>query len=442
MKIKFFNIALGVICSVFTFATKAQLWEVVGSIGFTQEGAYPTIVVDDLTGTPYMVDRGPGNAPKVFGFDGNGWNEVAGSGNASGLLFVKCLAVYNGELYLAYSDINAGYKATVKKYNGTNWELVGTAGFTSAAIQSMQIEVDNGIPYVAFSTNQGTTNTSVMKFDGVNWVYVGLPSFTAGGNDSEGFIVENGIPYLAFKDAAYNDKITVMKFNGLDWELMGSAGFTSGSPLYTVSLALNNGVPYIAYKDNSNGGHVTVMNFDGVNWNLVGNAGFSPNPGSFVNLTIYNGEPFVMYHAAKTNVMKFDGTSWVQVGNANFSAGGALYSGMTIFDDFAYVAYKDLSTEGGTVMMYDLRPLANLENNLILNQTILVYPTPSSGIVFIKSEIDVLNVEVIDLTGKVLKVNFDTDQGVIDASDLAPGTYFLILQTQQGTVKKELIITD
>ena len=115
-----------------------------------------------------MVDRGPGNAPKVFGFNGNTWNEVAGSSNASGFVFVKCLAVYNGELYLAYSDMNAGYKATVKKYNGTNWELVGTAGFTSTAIQSMQIEVENGIPYIAFSSNQGTIGTSVMKFDGSN----------------------------------------------------------------------------------------------------------------------------------------------------------------------------------------------------------------------------------------------------------------------------------
>lgn len=425
-----------------TLNTNAQQWEQLGPAGFTQEGAYPTIVIDDSTGTPYMVDRGPGNAPKVFEFNGVSWMEVGGSGNAYGLAYVKSLAIYEGELYLAYNDFDNGNRATVKKYNGTSWEVVGSAGFTSESIQSMQIQVDNGVPYIAFRMDAGSIGTSVMKFDGTSWVYVGAPIFTPGGHDSEGFVVDDGVPYLAFKDAAQGDKITAMKFNGTSWELIGQAGFTDGSPLYSTSLSVSEGVPYIAYRDGTNGGHITAMKFNGTVWELVGNAGFSPESGTFVRIEIYNGTPYVMYVGAKVNVMRFDGGIWEPVGNSNFSIGGALYSSMAIAHDFVYVSYKDLSTQGGTVMRYDLRPPVGLTDNLTLEENVHVYPIPAQGTVFVKADMEILQLTVVDLAGRKVTVNFNEVNGALDVQTLASGTYYVLVETSIGSVSKELILLD
>ena len=58
-------------------------------------------------------------------------------------------------------------------------------------------------------------------------------------------------------------------------------------------------------------------------WQPVGNSGFSDGRTFEESLFIYDGIPYLAYHAAELTVMKYTGSSWEPVGNPGFSTGDA-----------------------------------------------------------------------------------------------------------------------
>ena len=80
-------------------------------------------------------------------------------------------------------------------------------------------------------------------------------------------------------------------------------------------------------------------------------------------------------------------------------------------------------------------------DNYTLDNTVTVFPNPTSGVVQIKNEEwRIENVEVYDAYGKLLNVvNVNGNAAAIDMSDYAEGIYFLKVKTDNGMVTKRVV---
>ncbi len=90
----------------------------------------------------------------------------------------------------------------------------------------------------------------------------------------------------------------------------------------------------------------------------------------------------------------------------------------------------------GQVLIYDFLPTSTEESDS--NNSIKVYPNPTTGLVFIEGDLaDVQIISVINSLGQIVKTNFGGNQ--IDLSDLAKGMYFISVGTKDKTVVQSII---
>jgi hypothetical protein len=108
-----------------------------------------------------------GGFPYVYVYNGSSWYDLESSVIAPGGGGRPAIDVYDGKIYIAYTDSLASNKVTVKKYTGA-WTVVGTAGFTDYAASSygVSISIDQyGIPFVGYSNTGDGNKATVMKYE-------------------------------------------------------------------------------------------------------------------------------------------------------------------------------------------------------------------------------------------------------------------------------------
>ena len=66
-----------------------------------------------------------------------------------------------------------------------------------------------------------------------------------------------------------------------------------------------------------------------------------------------------------------------------------------------------------------------------------VYPNPTTGIINIQNAEGIKKASLTDVSGKVFNVTVVSN--AIDMSTLAPGVYFLTLQTETGTTTRKIV---
>lgn len=432
LKITVLILTIGSFSSAF-----CQVWEPVGSEGF-YPGNYPCLALDDITGDLFVAIQGDGFVPVVQKFENNNWFDVGYSGFASGSVYVRSLVVLDGLPYLAYSDANNGGKATVVKYDGTNWVIVGGTGFSQGAASAIQLVKFEDELYSSYLDVANGGNTTVKKFTGNTWETLGSVGFVDGGGDSQTLEIDAGIPYIAFKDESNSNKVSVMKFLDGSWQYVGNGGFSEGAALYHVGLRFINGAPYVAYRDSNQLGAASVMSFNGTNWEYVGDSGFTSDSASFVDLEVYNNQPYVVYQGAShTNVMRFNGIDWNHHGNNNFSQSTGVYSSLVINEEgTAYVAYKDFGFEGTiTVMSYNADPNSLVELDL-KDSIVSVFPNPAVGQIHIESSDLVKLVQIFSLDGKMV---YSGEETVIPV-DYLSGMYLLKVQTISSYTQHKVLV--
>ncbi|MFE6078519.1 S-layer homology domain-containing protein [Paenibacillus sp. NPDC057886] len=345
------------------YASTGEEWTLMGEAGFSAGEASAPKMALDQSGTPYVAytDLGAGFKATVMKYtEPNGWQLVGDRGlslgSASGITLVLDHA---GTPYIGYQDNGAGGKATVMKYSESDgWELVGEAGFTPDRANYPSLALDQaGNPYIAFKDGASGKASVMMYSEPTGWALVGTADFSPEVGSAVSLVLDRAdMPYLAFQDASYNT--TVMRFRANSWELVGQEGISSGYAT-SPSLALSpSGNPYVAFVNNAS--KVTVMTYQDVKaaWEEVGQSGFSPGTASSPSLAVDQaGTPFVVFkdgaNGNKATLMKYsEQYGWEFVGQAGFSAG--VVSTPSLALDQAgkpCVAYQDASSVSKATVM-------------------------------------------------------------------------------------------
>ena len=69
----------------------------------------------------------------------------------------------------------------------------------------------------------------------------------------------------------------------------------------------------------------------------------------------------------------------------------------------------------------------------------LVYPNPTSDLVYVKSPNKITSIVLIDLSGRSYAISYNTNSGLIDLSAIPNGMYLIRMKTTNGIVQKKLI---
>ncbi|HOD41231.1 MAG TPA: hypothetical protein PKL57_11800, partial [Candidatus Wallbacteria bacterium] len=148
-------------------------WVYVGSplfsAGFVE---FPSICV--FNGTPYVAYIDVANSRKatVMAFNGTSWTTVGTPGFSSPVTDTTATAitalemkVFNGKPFIAYSDVDKGGKISVMKFDGINWVYVGIPGFSSLPANTVSLDFYKKNIYVAYRDSAATWKATVMKYE-------------------------------------------------------------------------------------------------------------------------------------------------------------------------------------------------------------------------------------------------------------------------------------
>ena len=271
----------------------------------------------------------------------NSWSYMGGRGMSyydSGS-FISSLASDSTSMYAAYAEgtasIEHGGKLSVLKYNteevNGSWEIVGSEDFSSGHVIWTDMVIDNGIIYNAYIDN-GLGNSLVVKyFDGTEWENVenGVESVSGGEASEPAIAVLDGRIAVAYRDGTKSNKITVKEYAGSTWTLLGTEGFTSGVDTYSPDVEIYNNTVYLSVTERyTHYGVYSIVcqkyNEAAEEWESVGDNAII-GKGNFSSLTIYNGNPAVIYadfyadYKASVRAFNASANSWDYLGPKGYS---------------------------------------------------------------------------------------------------------------------------
>ncbi len=278
---------------------------------------------------------------------------------------------------------------------------------------------------------------------------------------SDGTIVAIASPY---SDANGEDSGQVRIFQNISgvWTKIGANINGEADDVLGSHISLSSdgniiamGVPFSNEKGN-NTGHVRVyQNISGV-WtqigsNIVGEAagdrsGYSlslSSDGSIVAIGAYQNDG---NGSNAGHVRMYENVSgvWTQIGSDIDGEAANNYSGYSVSlssngSIVAIGAYlnSDNGTNSGHTRLYDLT--AVLASDSFVQSNFLLYPNPSNGIVTIAlaNNLHLEKVSIYNQLGQLVKT---AATNVIHTIELAPGTYYIEVVTNQGKATKQLIV--
>lgn len=240
-------------------------WEHLGAKDFVvADNDFESFIVYD--GTPYLAWRS-----NIIKYDGERWIYLSNIGLPDAASHT-CIVIYEGEMYLAFSDSpkfdpyiqKKDYKGriTVMKFDGSKWEPIGDRGFSRVSggynlgASRMTLFIENGEFYVAYYDwnigvqYYGSAAVVVKKFNGKDWITLGNEDGSLSGS-IRSFYVYNGVPYLAYAprlwgDALAEDQTYVAKYEEGHWNLLGDTYYTKND--YGSSIFISNDKVYVAYR--------------------------------------------------------------------------------------------------------------------------------------------------------------------------------------------------
>lgn len=370
-----------------------------GSTGITNGIAtYSSLSVDKTGNVFYTNQLGyPGSGMEVRQFTGNSWNQLPLPTTLN--LNYHASAVSKNNILFTFAGHNSG---TVQRYNNGVWENVGTSGFSG---NSMFAEMVIGTNDKVYTCNVSGGNVKVFE-NNINagssdsWILTG-GSFVDQASGSEQYnsdiaIDGNNNLYVAYvSNSANGQKLNVKKFNGTVWEQMGSANFSNGKVQHIAIAVTTSGQTFVA-----------ASRFENDN---------------FLRNTIY----------------KFDSTNqqWTSLGGDYLSDGEAKYNDLVVdnINNYLVLTYSEGPVK---VRRFALSTLSVKDTDIKKN--IGFYPNPTKGIIYLRSQNSIKNINITNVLGQGQSFKFFKNQ--IDISNLSQGVYFVNIQLNTGQSLVEKVV--
>jgi len=416
-------------------------------------------------------------AQTQIGTDING--EAAG--NLSGLSvslssdgnIVAISAPYNNG-----SAVNSGHVRVYKNVSGV-WTQIGADIDGEAAgdqIDSISLSDDGSILAIGARANDGNGSNSghVRVYQNISnvWTQIGADIDGEAAGDQSGSISLSGDgsilaigAYANGGNGNFSGHVRVYQNISNVWTQIGAdidgeaAGDFSG---FSVSLSSDGSIVAIGARANdgngSNSGHVRVyQNISNV-WTQIGadiDGDASSDPSIF-NVSLSSdgnilaiGDPYnngSAVNSGHVRIYKNISGVWTQIGaDINGEAAGD-ESGFSVSlsSDGNILAIGEPGNDGngtspgrGRVRLFDLTAI--LDSDSFVQSNFLLFPNPSKGIVNISLEKN-LQLEKVSIYNQLGQLVKKAEGNVIYTTELAKGTYYVEVFTNQGKAIKKIIV--
>ena len=124
------------------------------------------------------------------------------------------------------------------------------------------------------------------------------------------------------------------------------------------------------------------------------------------------------------------GTTWTTIESANSFVSVSALNMVTVWGG----SFNTNIFSGG---VYKLSPLLATQENQVKNNTITIYPNPTTDILNIKTDEKIKSVNIVDMTGRLLDVKFSENK--VDVKDLESGAYIINVETAKGRSTEKFI---
>lgn len=383
---------------------RSQSWSILGSgaNALKANGAILSLTADPA-GNVYAGGNFRNNAgyPYVAKWNGTTWTELQGTNSFQPGYIESLASDPNGNIYAGgpYSNGIGGFLA---KWNGTNWTNLNGL-FNSPYNSFLTITSDNvGNVYTAVYDTTNVNSMYVVKWDGNIWST--LSAFPTNVYISSVVADGNGNVYASAVDS--NSYSYVTKWNGSNWSTLGaSPNLISSSQIFCLHI------------DNSNNLYARagqlVAKWINNDWIKLGtgstplDGGAGPQVCSDLEGNIYTTAPFLTSNSYK--VQKWDGSSWYPAGlvnGADYTFNGSLSP--IVSDQLGNIYTGGYATD--TLGYFYVAKYTQPHNSPIrtvdkLNQSLNMYPNPSSDDIFIQLENDhpSLKILIFNILGQIVQ---------------------------------------
>jgi len=378
-------------------------WAALGlGIDSAEQFAVPTVYAitkynGDIYAAGYFYKAGSTPANYIARWDGTNWYPLGSglSGGVLGLEGARGLSVYNGELYVGGNFTTAGGNSVggcIAKWNGTGWSQVGAGiGFNGFYVNALAVY--NGELYAGgmFTTVDGMPAKYIAKWNGSNWSAADSISSVV-----NALCVYNGELYAGGDFGSPG--IRICKWNGTDWFPVGT-----GMDDRVSSLCVYNNELYSGGIFTNAGGNSAnyIAKWNGSAWSAVGLGMCCP-------ITAF---PSVDALAVYSN---------------------QIYAGGWFFQAGTNTCYK-IATWPSPVGIEDY-------NNELDN--LIIFPNPSNGVFDIESSLEIIYLNIFNVLGEnIFEYKQPSRTISIDISDSPIGVYLVNFETEQGVIRKTIIIS-
>ena len=216
-----------------------------------------------------------------------------------------------------------------------------------------------------------------------------------------------------------------------------------------IGAPLNDGV------NGANSGHVRVYQYSGGNWSQIGEDidGEGDDDRFGLRTTISDDGSIIAsggvlndgngFQSGHVRIFKNVGGTWIQRGadidgetagdrfgaRESLSADGSIVAGSARSND-------DNGTDSGHVRVFDLSSVLGIDDNSLLDFS--VYPSPSSGILNVQSNTAIIQIEIYNLLGQLVKSN--SNRSTIDISSVDQGIYFIKVMDENGNFGSQKVV--
>ena len=424
-----------------------ELWKTDGTTTGTvmvkkiaSSGGSSPLYLTDVNGTLFFSAYTASNGNELWKSDGT----------TTGTVMVKDINPGTASAFSTSSFFNMNGTLYFSANDGINgeelWKSDGTTNGT-VMVKDIRVGSSGGLDFsniqyfvnyqgsLYFLANDGTTGAEIWKTDGTSNGTMLVKDIRSGNNytsDPKELIVFNNLIYFSAYDGLNNT--TLWKSDGTSAGTM--LAFTKGPSSARSLTVMGDNLYFRGY----------TSEFGEELWKFDGIAAI-PNDSIKLNVNSLNftpsGSTKQVELTSNTNWVTSGKASWVtltpSVGNGNttlnitasVNTSSSIRTNTITFT--AGTAIKTLLiTQDATVSVSELSKPIDLN----------IYPNPTSGIVTISSNQAIVNIEVFDVTGKLVysQQNIKQTNTTLDLSTLSNGIYFINDVTENGGVSKSKVV--